>query len=51
METHDHTALTAASADASRRQAYLSIFENSPDCVKIIGVDGSLLAMNVNGQC
>jgi PAS domain S-box-containing protein len=51
METHDHTALTAASTDATRRQAYLSIFENSPDCVKIIGVDGSLLAMNVNGQC
>lgn len=51
METHDHTALTAASADASRRQAYLSIFENSPDCVKIIGIDGSLLGMNVNGQC
>ncbi|HEX7987712.1 MAG TPA: PAS domain S-box protein, partial [Duganella sp.] len=51
METHDHTAPPAVGADALRRQAHLSIFENSPDCVKILGVDGSLLAMNVNGQC
>ena len=51
METHDHTALIAASADALRQQAHLSIFENSPDCVKILGIDGSLMAMNVNGQC
>ena len=51
METHDHNAPTAAGTDALRRQAHLSIFENSPDCVKILGVDGSLLAMNVNGQC
>jgi PAS domain S-box-containing protein len=26
-------------------------FEQSPDCIKIIGVDGCLQAMNRNGQC
>jgi PAS domain S-box-containing protein len=28
-----------------------SIFENSPDCVKILNLDGTLSAMNVNGLC
>ena len=50
METHDHPA-ALADTDALRRQAHLSIFENSPDCVKILDIDGSLMAMNVNGQC
>jgi signal transduction histidine kinase/ActR/RegA family two-component response regulator len=26
-------------------------FEQSPDCIKIMGCTGNLLAMNVNGQC
>lgn len=28
-----------------------SIFENSPDCVKILNLDGTLHAMNANGLC
>jgi PAS domain S-box-containing protein len=28
-----------------------SIFENSPDCVKILNLDGTLEAMNTNGMC
>ena len=28
-----------------------SIFENSPDCVKILELDGTLHSMNVNGLC
>ncbi len=28
-----------------------SIFENSPDCVKILELDGSLHSMNTNGLC
>jgi PAS domain S-box-containing protein len=28
-----------------------SIFENSPDCVKVLNLDGTLSAMNVNGLC
>lgn len=51
METHDQPAATVVDTDALRRQAHLSIFENSPDCVKILDIDGSLMAMNVNGQC
>ncbi|WP_119156618.1 EAL and GGDEF domain-containing protein [Caldimonas tepidiphila] len=27
------------------------MFESSPDCVKVLDLDGSLLAMNGNGQC
>ena len=27
------------------------LFESSPDCVKLIGLDGSVLAMNRNGMC
>nr|WP_315399641.1 response regulator [uncultured Duganella sp.] len=51
METLDPVSQTSARADALRQQAHLSIFENSPDCVKILAIDGSLMAMNVNGQC
>ncbi len=28
-----------------------SIFENSPDCVKVLNLDGTLHTMNVNGLC
>ena len=28
-----------------------SVFEANPDCVKIIGLDGRIEQMNVNGQC
>lgn len=28
-----------------------SIFESSPDCVKVLDLDGHLLSMNRNGQC
>lgn len=28
-----------------------AIFESSPDCVKILDIDGHLVAMNRNGQC
>ncbi len=28
-----------------------SIFENSPDCVKILNLDGTLQSMNTNGLC
>lgn len=28
-----------------------SVFENSPDCVKILNLDGTLHAMNANGLC
>ncbi len=28
-----------------------SIFENSPDCVKVLNLDGTLHAMNTNGLC
>jgi PAS domain S-box-containing protein len=27
------------------------LFENSPDCVKLLSSEGQLLAMNINGQC
>lgn len=27
------------------------LFESSPDCVKVLDLDGNLLAMNKNGQC
>ncbi|MET0266101.1 MAG: PAS domain S-box protein [Duganella sp.] len=36
---------------ALHQQAHVSIFENSPDCVKILDLDGNLLSMNTNGQC
>ena len=28
-----------------------SIFENSPDCVKVLELDGTLHSMNANGLC
>ncbi|QJE01211.1 PAS domain S-box protein [Massilia forsythiae] len=39
------------SVDVLAAPVGLQLFEGSPDCVKLLSLDGCLLAMNKNGQC
>lgn len=57
-----HGAKNGSSLESDRMQAAVAtsfavplsaelLFESSPDCAKVLDLDGNLLAMNRNGQC
>lgn len=48
----DITARKKAEVELKNSEGFnRSIFENSPDCVKVLELDGTLHAMNINGLC